>query len=81
MKLLELGVLNETQVFAIFLTILLAICSFFLTQFYFMVKKMMEDIKDILIKDAQDSQRLHRLEDEMDEVKTDIKNHYRRKDA
>lgn len=73
MKLLEMELLNLPQVFAIFLTILLGIVSFFLTQFYFMVKQAMEDIKGILIRDARTETRLEVLEGEMVEVKSDIK--------
>lgn len=82
MILLEMdGVLTIAQVLAVFLTLVISGFVFFLNQFYFMVKKAMEDIKNILIKDALDSQRLDRLEDDMIEVRQDIKTHYRRKDA
>ena len=81
MNLLELdGVLSMAQVLAVFLTLVISGFVFFLNQFYFMVKKAMEDIKNILIKDAHDSQRLDRLEEDMVEVKSDIKNRWR-KDA
>lgn len=81
MNLLELeGVLSLAQVLAIFLTLLISAVSFFLTQFYFMVKKAMEDIKNILIKDAADTHRLNVLEQEMEEVKEEIKTqHHHRK--
>lgn len=60
--------LSETQVFSIFLAILLSMCAFFLTNFYNMVKKMMEDIKQILISDAHTEERLNRMEEEIERI-------------
>lgn len=60
--------LSEPQVLSIFLTILLAMCGFFLNNFYNMVKRMMEDIKQILISDAHTEERLKKMEEEIERI-------------
>lgn len=80
MILLEIdGVLSMAQVLGVFLTLIISGFVFFLNQFYFMVKKSMEKIEAILIKDAHDSQRITQLENDMGEVREDIKKLYVKK--
>ncbi len=62
-----------TDITSIFYGLILALVAFFLSQFYLLVKRMSDDIKNILISNARFEERVKVLEEEVEEIRSDIK--------
>lgn len=71
------GVLTNTQVLSVFLGITLGIVSFFLREFYVMVKDMFKKMEGVLLKDKEHEQRIISLEDDVEEMRSEMKSRWR----